>query len=62
MTNNTETQTAKLQEYFGNYGGQYVPDAVKPALDEVADYFNRYRDDPDFNAELDDLLKNYDGW
>ncbi len=59
--NNPETQTVKLQEYFGDYGGQYVPDAVKPALDEVADYFNRYRDDPDFNAELNDLLKNYDG-
>lgn len=54
-------QAEKLQEYFGDYGGQYVPDAVKPALNEVADDFNHYQDDPDFNSELNDLLKNYDG-
>lgn len=36
---------------YGPYGGQYVPDALKVVLDEVADAFMRYKDDPDFIAE-----------
>lgn len=61
-TKNKQVQTNDTaQKYFGDYGGQYVPDAIKPALDEVAEYFNRYKDDPAYNAELDELLKDYDG-
>ncbi len=46
---------------FGPYGGQYVPDPLKKVLDEVDAAFERYRDDPEFNAELADLYRNYVG-
>ncbi len=46
---------------FGAYGGQYVPEPLKKVLDDVATAFNKYRDDPEFNAELQDLYKHYVG-
>ena len=42
--------------FFGPYGGQFVPEALKKVLDEVNEAFTRYRDDPDFKAELADLF------
>ena len=64
MTNTTQSKTTNATNadmFFGQFGGQFVPDKIKPALNEVAEYFNRYKDDPDFNAELDELLRDYDG-
>ena len=47
--------------FFGPYGGQYVPEALKKVLDEVNEAFTHYRDDPDFKAELADLFAHYCG-
>lgn len=46
---------------FGPFGGQYIPETLMTAAKEVEDAYNRYKDDPEFIAELDDLLKNYAG-
>lgn len=46
---------------FGEYGGQYVPETLMNAVNEVEDAYNYYKNDPQFQAELDDLLKNYTG-
>ena len=46
---------------FGEYGGQYVPETLMNAVNEVEDAYNYYKNDPQFQAELDDLLKNYAG-
>ena len=46
---------------FGEYGGQYIPETLMPAVQEVEEAYNKYSKDPDFIAELDDLLKNYAG-
>lgn len=46
---------------FGQYGGQYVPETLMSAVHEVEEAYERYKDDPEFNRELDDLLKNYAG-
>lgn len=46
---------------FGPFGGKYVPETLMPALQELEDAYARYRDDADFNAELDGLLKDYVG-
>ena len=46
---------------FGGYGGQYVPETLMNAVQEVEDAYNKYKDDPEFQKELDDLLKNYAG-
>lgn len=46
---------------FGIYGGQYVPETLMNAIIELENAYNRYKDDPQFNAELTDLLNNYEG-
>jgi len=47
--------------YFGEYGGQLVPPELKPALDEVATAYAEAKNDPAFQKEYSDLLKNYVG-
>ena len=46
---------------FGKYGGQFVPETLMSAVIELEEAYEKYKDDPAFNAELDDLLKNYAG-
>ena len=47
--------------HFGTYGGRFVPEALIPALDELAIAFNEAKSDPKFQAELDHLHKTYSG-
>lgn len=47
--------------YFGQYGGQFVPDELKPALKEVEKAFNEAMNDKKFIDEYTDLLRNYVG-
>ncbi len=46
---------------FGNYGGQYVPEIVMPALNELEEAYDRYKDDPEFQAEFKHYLNEYAG-
>ena len=46
---------------FGIHGGQYIPETLMNAVLELEQAYNTYKNDPAFNAELDDLLKNYVG-
>ncbi|MCX5676795.1 MAG: tryptophan synthase subunit beta [Planctomycetota bacterium] len=46
---------------FGPYGGQYVPETLMAALEQLADAYAAARDDPDFRNELGYLLKQYAG-
>jgi tryptophan synthase beta chain len=47
--------------YFGEFGGRFVPETLVAPLDELTSSYFTYRDDPDFQAELVDLLHNYSG-
>lgn len=47
--------------YFGKFGGQFVPDELKPALAEVEEAFEIAIKDKAFLEEYLDLLKNYVG-
>ncbi len=47
--------------YFGEYGGSFVPPQLQNALDQLEDTFETYKDDPDFNQELDYYLRQYVG-
>lgn len=53
--------TVTRNMFYGEFGGQYVPKQVKDALTEVAAAYERYRQDPDFLAELQGLLADYSG-
>lgn len=46
---------------FGDYGGQFVPETLMNALIELEEIYKRYKNDPDFVNELNDLLNNYAG-
>ncbi|GEK66167.1 tryptophan synthase beta chain [Leuconostoc mesenteroides subsp. sake] len=45
--------------YYGEYGGQFVPELLMPAINEVTEEFNKYKEDPAFKSELKDLFDNY---
>ncbi|HEY8875627.1 MAG TPA: tryptophan synthase subunit beta [Desulfosporosinus sp.] len=47
--------------YFGEYGGSFVPPQLQTALDQLENTFETYKDDPDFNQELDYYLRQYVG-
>ncbi len=46
---------------FGIHGGQYMPETLMNAVIELEEAYNHYKNDPQFNAELTDLLNNYAG-
>ena len=46
---------------FGAYGGRYVPETLMAALEELEQAYAEAKEDAAFQAELDDLLKNFAG-
>ncbi|MDE6024206.1 MAG: tryptophan synthase subunit beta [Lachnospiraceae bacterium] len=46
---------------FGVHGGQYIPETLMNAMSELEDAYFKYKDDPDFNKELTDMLNEYAG-
>ena len=46
---------------FGPYGGRYVPETLMAALNELETAYAEASSDPVFQAELDDLLRNFAG-
>ena len=46
---------------FGDYGGQYVPETLMPCLHELDAAYVAAKQDPAFQAELQDLLHNFGG-
>ncbi len=46
---------------FGEFGGRYVPETLMHPVEELERAYDEARADPEFQAELDTLLKNYAG-
>lgn len=46
---------------FGIHGGQYIPETLMNAVIELEEAYNFYKNDPDFNRELQELLEEYGG-
>ncbi|MCR5796877.1 MAG: tryptophan synthase subunit beta [Eubacterium sp.] len=46
---------------FGIHGGQYIPETLMNAINEVEEAYNKYKDDPEFNRELTELYNEYAG-
>ncbi|MES1022093.1 tryptophan synthase subunit beta [Gloeocapsa sp. BRSZ] len=46
---------------FGRFGGKYVPETLMPALTQLEAAYQQYRHDPEFIAELQELLRDYVG-
>lgn len=47
--------------YFGEFGGSFVPPDLQHVLDYLDEQFNKYKDDADFNNELDYYYREYVG-
>jgi tryptophan synthase beta chain len=52
---------SKLDPYFGEFGGQYVPQILLPALDQLEAAFLEAQEDPAFQEEFSTLLSEYAG-
>lgn len=50
-----------MKNYFGNYGGQFIPETLMNAINELEQAYEYYKQDETFIRELDDLLANYAG-
>src|SRR5881275_2713404 len=57
----TTSLPAAVAGRFGAYGGRYVPETLMAALEELEQAYNAAKEDSAFQAELDDLLRNYCG-
>lgn len=54
-------EMAEKKGRYGLYGGQYIPETLIPAVQELEQAYERYRNDPAFQAELKELLEKYAG-
>ncbi len=50
-----------LTGHFGAYGGRFVAETLMPLILELEAAYEASKKDPEFQAELDDLLKHYVG-
>ncbi len=50
-----------LKGRYGKHGGQYIPEILMNTINELEESYNYYKNDFDFNRELDTLLKEYAG-
>jgi tryptophan synthase beta chain len=57
----TNSQRPDSLGRFGKFGGKYVPETLMPALIELEAAFYQYKNDPDFQQELQQLLHDYVG-
>lgn len=46
---------------FGIHGGQYIPETLMHAVTELENAYNYYKNDPEFQKELSELLNDYAG-
>lgn len=46
---------------FGIHGGQYIPETLMNAVNELEEAYNYYKNDPAFQAELETLFREYAG-
>ncbi|MFN6529485.1 tryptophan synthase subunit beta [Nostoc sp. ChiSLP03a] len=65
MVNILNINTATVQPdslgRFGKFGGKYVPETLMPALSELEAAYQQYRSEPSFQAELQNLMRDYVG-
>lgn len=47
--------------HFGVFGGEYVPETLMPALNELVEGYERYKSDSEFCRELDYYLTQFAG-
>ncbi len=46
---------------FGEFGGKYIPETLVPAIEELEEYYLKFKNDKNFKKELDYYLREYAG-
>ncbi len=46
---------------FGEFGGQFAPETLMPALEELEKSYTQYKEDPEFREKLNSYLRDYAG-
>ncbi len=54
-------KTSVNQGYYGEFGGIFVPPMLEKPLQELAEAFDKYKNDPEFIAELEHYNTHYLG-
>lgn len=54
-------QILQSQGYFGEYGGMFIPEVIRPNMEALAATFDQYKNDPDFIAELQEAYREFSG-
>ncbi len=52
---------SKKKGYFGEYGGQFIPEILLPALTELEETYNNLKNDPQFQQKFKAELHDYAG-
>ncbi|TSI07501.1 tryptophan synthase subunit beta [Lysinibacillus sp. BW-2-10] len=55
------SQTAIKNGYYGDFGGSFVPEDLQEVLQYIGEQYEKYKNDPEFNAELEYYLREYAG-
>lgn len=53
--------TTHRHGYFGDFGGQFMPETLMNAIIELEEAYEMYKNDPEFIKELEDLHVSYTG-
>ncbi|MCG8529417.1 MAG: tryptophan synthase subunit beta [Desulfovibrionales bacterium] len=61
MSTAVNTQEVTAAGFFGEYGGQFVPEPLKPVLAELEAAFDKYHNDPEFIKEFNYYLSHFSG-
>ena len=46
---------------FGDFGGRYIPETLVPAIEELEENYQKFKNDKNFKKELDYYLRYYAG-
>ena len=49
------------KKYYGEFGGQFIPESLRGALDELEEANNELKDSEEFKSELENMLSSYVG-
>lgn len=47
--------------FYGEYGGAFIPELLRPAVEELKSAYNYFKNDSTFQSEFKSLLKDYVG-
>ena len=61
MRSADEMSTVQTKGYYGQFGGSFVPQDLQKVLDILDENFQKYKNDADFNKELNYYFEEYVG-